>query len=89
MSRPKLMVYVNRPAAPLCKRVRDFLDHRGYEYETVDVVTDEDRTALRERTGHESCPLVMVGNTVIGKLPETVEADRSGRLRELLDEPAT
>lgn len=66
-----------------CTRVKHLLDARGLEYTTVDVLTDADRDALVERTGRQQCPLVVVGDEVLGGLRETVEADRSGRLAEL------
>ncbi len=79
-----LTVYITRPAAPLCVRVGAFLESRGYAFTTIDVVTDHDRHAMRERTGYSSCPLVVIGDHIIGKLEETIEADRSGRLADLL-----
>ena len=79
-----LTVYVTRPAAPLCERVCAFLEGRGYAYTTIDVVTDDDREAMRERTGYSSCPLVVIGDQIVGRLEETIEADRSGRLTDLL-----
>jgi glutaredoxin len=83
MTRP-LTVYITRPAAPLCERVCAFLEGRGYAFTTIDVVTDQDREAMRERTGYTTCPLVLVGDHVVGKLADTIEADRSGRLADLL-----
>ena len=85
MTATGLTVYITRPAAPACVRVCTFLQRRGYTYTTVDVVTDEDRAALKARTGHASCPVVVAGSHVIGKLEQTVEADRTGRLRDLLE----
>ena len=79
-----LKVYISEPAAPLCTRVCDYLDQHGYAYERVEVVTEVDRRAMLERTGYTSCPLVTVGDHVIGKLEDTIEADKSGRLAELL-----
>ena len=79
-----LTVYITRPAAPLCERVCAFLEGRGYAYTTIDVVTDDDREAMRERTGYSSCPLVVIGDHVVGRLEETIEADRSGRLADRL-----
>lgn len=79
-----LTVYITQPAAPLCERVGAFLDRRGYAYTRIDVVTDHDRQAMRERTGYSSCPLVVIGDHIIGRLEETIEADRSGRLADLL-----
>ena len=80
MTATALSVYITRPAAPACVRVCEFLQRRGYTYTTVDVVSDADRAALKARTGYTSCPVVVAGEEVIGKLEQTVEADRSGRL---------
>jgi glutaredoxin len=85
MSETTLTVYVARPAAPLCERVCEFLELRGYDFKTIDIVSDGDREMLRARFGYESCPLVVVGDQVVGKLQDAIEADREGRLRELLD----
>ena len=85
----ELTVYVTRPAAPLCLRVCEFLQQRGYSYTTIDVSSDEDRARMKARTGFASCPVVVAGEEIIGRLRETVEADRSGRLADLLDAPAT
>jgi glutaredoxin len=80
-----LTVYITRPAAPLCERVCEFLDRRGYTYTTIDVVSDADREALKERTGYASCPVVVAGDEPIGKLQDVIAAERSGRLATLLD----
>lgn len=75
-----ITVYVSRPAAPLCERVCDFLSGEGYNYVTVEIKDDEARARLADQTGYTSCPLVVANGQVIGKLNETVEAARSGRL---------
>jgi glutaredoxin len=81
---PALTVYVSRPAAPLCERVVEFLDKQGYDYRTIDVVTEQDREAMAKRTGRASCPLVVADDEVIGNLKETIIADRSGQLTAFL-----
>lgn len=83
----ELTVYISQPAAPACTRVCEFLQRRGYAYTTIEVASDEDRTALKALTGHASCPVVMAGKELIGKLADTIAADRSGRLSELLARP--
>jgi len=35
-----LTVYITKPSAPLCTRVCDFLDSRGYTYEPIEVVSE-------------------------------------------------
>ena len=38
-----------------------------------------------QETGMMSCPLVVAGGVIVGGFEETDQADKSGRLRELLD----
>ncbi len=66
-----------------CTRIKHLLDSRGLKYTTVDVATEADRAALLERTGRQQCPLVVVGDEVVGGFRETIEAEQSGRLAEL------
>jgi glutaredoxin len=80
---PDLVVYVSEPSV-VCARVLALLDRRGYKYRRVQVTTDEDRARMFQETGRMSCPLVVAGGVVVGGLDETVKADKSGRLRELL-----
>lgn len=79
-----LVVWVSEPSV-LCAGVLALLDKRGYEYRKVQVTTDEDRARMFEETGMMSCPLVVAGSVIVGGLEETDRADKSGRLRELLD----
>ena len=79
-----LTVYISRPAASACTRVCEFLQRRGYAYTAIEVASDEDRAALKALTGQTSCPVVMAGETLIGKLADTIAADRTGRLSQLL-----
>ena len=46
--------------------------------------TADGRIKLLERTGMMTFPQVFVGDELIGGFTETVQADRSGRLSELL-----
>ena len=78
-----LVVWVSEPSV-VCARVLALLDKRGYEYRRVQVATDEDRTRMFHETGMMSCPLVVAGGVIVGGFAETDQADKSGRLRELL-----
>jgi glutaredoxin len=78
-----LVVWVSEPSV-VCARVLALLDKRGYEYRQVQVTTDEDRTRLFQETGTMSCPLVVAGGVIVGGFAATDQADKSGRLRELL-----
>jgi glutaredoxin len=76
----ELVVWVSEPAV-VCARVLALLDKRGYGYRKIQVSTDQDRTRMFEETGMMSCPLVVAGGVGVGGF---VEADKSGRLRALL-----
>ena len=80
----QITVYTTEPCS-FCIRVKQLLTTRGVEYEEVNLSKDpEGRAQLVERTGMLSFPQVVIGDEVIGGFRETFEADRSGRLRELL-----
>jgi glutaredoxin 3 len=78
----EITVYTAEPSE-ICARVKRLLDARGLSYTELDVQSDADRAALFEATGRKSCPVVVVGDEVVGGYRETVEADKSGRLAEL------
>jgi glutaredoxin 3 len=80
----QITVYTTEPCS-FCVRVKQLLTTRGVEYDEVNLSKDpEGRAQLVERTGMLSFPQVVIGDEVIGGFRETIEADRSGRLRELL-----
>jgi glutaredoxin 3 len=80
----QITVYTTEPCS-FCIRVKQLLAARGVEYDEVNLSKDpEGRAQLVERTGMLSFPQVVIGDEVIGGFRETYEADRSGRLRELL-----
>jgi glutaredoxin 3 len=80
----QITVYTTEPCS-FCVRVKQLLATRGVEYDEVNLSKDpEGRAQLVERTGMLSFPQVVIGDHVIGGFRETFEADRSGRLRELL-----
>ena len=80
----QITVYTTEPCS-FCVRVKQLLATRDVEYEEVNLSKDpEGRAQLVERTGMLSFPQVVIGDEVIGGFRETFEADRSGRLRELL-----
>jgi glutaredoxin 3 len=80
----EITVYTTEPCS-FCARVKQLLVQRGLEYEEINLSKDpEGRAELVERTGMLSFPQVVIGDEVIGGFRETLEAERSGRLRELL-----
>ena len=80
----EITVYTTEPCS-FCIRVKELLAARGVSYQEINLSKDpEGRAQLVERTGMLSFPQVVIGDEVIGGFRETYEADRSGRLRELL-----
>ena len=80
----QITVYTTDPCS-FCVRVKQLLSARGVDYDEVNLSKDpEGRAHLVERTGMLSFPQVVIGDEVVGGFRETFEADRSGRLRELL-----
>jgi glutaredoxin 3 len=87
MATTNITIYTTDPCS-FCTRAKALLERRGLEYEEVDLAKDpEGRGRLVELTGMMSFPQVVVGGEVVGGFMELVQADRSGRLRELA-EPA-
>jgi glutaredoxin 3 len=80
----EITIYTTEPCS-FCIRVKQLLAARGLDYAEINLSKDpEGRAQLVERTGMLSFPQVVIGDEVIGGFRETVEADRSGRLRDLL-----
>ena len=77
-------MYTTDPCS-FCGRVKQLLDLRGIEYTEINLARDPaGRAELVQRTGMMSFPQVVVRGEVLGGFQETVQADRTGRLRELL-----
>lgn len=80
----KITVYTTDPCS-FCVRVKALLAKRGIDYDEINLAKDPDgRAELADRTGMMSFPQVVIGGELVGGFRETVEADRSGRLAELL-----
>ncbi|WP_205698059.1 glutaredoxin domain-containing protein [Conexibacter sp. SYSU D00693] len=88
MDTAKITVY-STDACPYCIRAKQLLDARGYAYEEINLARDPDgRAELVAKTGMMTFPQVLVGEELIGGFTETVQADRSGRLAQLLQAAA-
>ena len=74
---------------PFCIRAKALLDARGVPYREVNLERDpEGRAELVHRTGMMTFPQVIIDGELIGGFQETLAADRSGRLAELLSKAA-
>jgi glutaredoxin 3 len=79
----QIKIYTTDPCS-FCTRAKQLLQLRGLAYEEHNLAKDPSgRAALSELTGMMSFPQVVIDAEVIGGFMELVQADRSGRLREL------
>ncbi len=79
-----VVVYTTDPCS-FCVRVKQLLKTRGIEYTEINLARDPaGRAELVERTGMMSFPQVVIRGEVLGGFQETVRADQTGQLRELL-----
>ena len=80
----KITIYTTVPCG-YCNRVKSLLDQRGLAYREVNLARDADgRSELLQRTGMMTFPQVFVDGELVGGFTETLLAERSGRLSELL-----
>jgi glutaredoxin 3 len=68
-----------------CVSAKVLLARRGIVYDEVNLAKDPDgRAELARRTGMVTFPQIVVGEQTIGGFDQLLEADRDGRLGELL-----
>ena len=79
-----VVVYTTDPCS-FCSRVKQLLSARGIEYTEINMARDPaGRAELVAKTGMMSFPQVVIGDEVLGGFQETLAADQSGQLRELI-----
>ena len=79
-----MIVYTTDPCS-FCSRVKQLLDARGVEYTEINMARDAaGRQELVQKTGMMSFPQVVISGRLIGGFQETLAADQSGELRQLL-----
>jgi glutaredoxin 3 len=82
---PSITVYTT-DACPFCVRVKQLLDARGVQYDEINLARDADgRAQLSQRTGMMTFPQVLIDGELVGGFQETLAADRSGLLKDLLE----
>jgi len=83
-----ITVYTTDPCS-FCTRAKALLTTRGLPFDEVNLAKDPaGRARLVELTGMMSFPQVVIDGEVVGGFMELVQADRSGRLRELTETAA-
>jgi glutaredoxin 3 len=81
-------VYTTDPCS-FCIRVKQLLGARGIEYDEINLAKDpQGRAELLSRTGMMSFPQVIIGGELVGGFQETLAADQSGQLAEMLKSAA-
>ena len=79
-----VILYTTDPCS-FCRQAKALLQSRGVEYTEVNLAKDpEGRADLVALTGQMTFPQILIGERAIGGFRELLEADREGRLPELL-----
>jgi glutaredoxin 3 len=77
-------VYTTDPCS-FCARAKQLLAAREIEYDEINLARDPDgRAELLARTGMMSFPQILIDGVLVGGFQETLAADQSGRLAELI-----
>jgi glutaredoxin 3 len=80
----EITMYSTDPCS-FCSNAKALLAQRGLEYHEINLGRDPaGRAELVERTGMLSFPQIIIGGKVLGGFRELLEADRTGRLAELV-----
>jgi glutaredoxin 3 len=72
---------------PYCVSAKNFLKHRGLDYEEIRVDLDplKREEMLSRSLGRRTVPQIFVNGVHVGGYDDLVVADRAGRLRELVE----
>jgi glutaredoxin 3 len=72
---------------PFCIRAKRLLDDKGIVFKEIKLDgRNAEMIALIEKTGMRTVPQIFVGDHFIGGFTELAEADRSGKLDQLLED---
>lgn len=78
------MMYTTDPCG-FCRSAKSLLEARAIAYEEIDVARDpEGRQRLLALTGQMTFPQIIIDGSPIGGFRELLDADRSGRLKDLV-----
>ena len=79
-----VVVYSTDPCS-FCSNAKALLNQRGIGFEEINLGKDPaGRAELAARTGLMSFPQIVIDGEVVGGFRELLEADRTGRLTELV-----
>ena len=82
---PPVIVY-SSAFCPYCHRAKRLLHEKGVSYQEIDVVMDPCRRQemTQKAGGRRTVPQIFVGQTHVGGCDDLMDAERSGRLDQLL-----
>lgn len=81
----RVTIYTTEPCG-YCRTAKALLDKRGVAYDEINLARDpEGRAELVRQTGMMTFPQVVIHGTNIGGYQELAQADRAGRLEELVE----
>jgi len=79
-----VVVYTTDPCG-FCTRVKMLLRSRNIDFEEINLAGDNDGVVeLAQKTGMLTLPQVMIDGILVGGYQETLAADQSGLLNDLL-----
>jgi glutaredoxin 3 len=79
----KVTMYSTDPCS-FCLRAKELLQRRGIAFEEINLAKDPaGRAQLVAETGMLSFPQIVIEGVVLGGFRELVQAEQSGRLKEL------
>ena len=73
------------PPSSTCAKIVNFLLAREVAHRLVTVEGEDELAAIVEKSGRLSCPIVYVGEVLIGGAQETIAAYESGELLRLVE----
>ena len=76
---------------PFCWRAKKLLEERGAAFQEVDVMCDGSlRSEMRQRAGgRTSVPQIFINGQHVGGCDDLYALDRAGKLKPLLEQPAS
>jgi len=81
----RVTIYTTEPCG-YCRTAKALLDKRGVAYDEINLARDpEGRAELVRRTGMMTFPQVIIDGSSLGGYQELAQADRAGRLAELVE----
>ncbi len=71
----KVKVY-SVPTCPYCKKIKEFLNNEGIEFEDIDVSEEENKKEMLDKTGQLRVPQTEInGNMIIGYKMEKIKEE--------------